>query len=116
MFTYVHVKWFYGQSEPAYYLNYFIIYYLLHLLHYIIIERSAVSGQRSAVSEHDGSVFCCPLLYITLRGTILVYLNVALSSPSIYNVIQFKGCNFCSTHFFLCKSLSDSMLYHVIFT
>ena len=25
MFTYAHVKWFYGQSERAYYLNYFII-------------------------------------------------------------------------------------------
>ena len=24
MFTYAHVKWFYGQSERAYYLNYFI--------------------------------------------------------------------------------------------
>ena len=39
------------------------------------------------------------MLYITLRGTILVYLDVPLSSPSIYNVIQFKCCNFCSTHF-----------------
>ena len=25
MFTYTHVKWFYGQSEHAYYLNYLII-------------------------------------------------------------------------------------------
>ena len=25
VFTYAHVKWFYGQSERAYYLNYFII-------------------------------------------------------------------------------------------
>ena len=24
VFTYTHVKWFYGQSERAYYLNYFI--------------------------------------------------------------------------------------------
>ena len=24
VFTYAHVKWFYGQSECAYYLNYFI--------------------------------------------------------------------------------------------
>ena len=24
MFTYAHVKWFYGQSERAFYLNYFI--------------------------------------------------------------------------------------------
>ena len=25
MFTYAHVKWFYGQSEHMYYLNYFIM-------------------------------------------------------------------------------------------
>ena len=25
VFTYTHVKWFYGQSEHAYYLNYFIM-------------------------------------------------------------------------------------------
>ena len=24
VFTYAHVKWFYGQSERAYYFNYFI--------------------------------------------------------------------------------------------
>ena len=27
VFTYAHVKWFYGQSERAYYLNYFIKLY-----------------------------------------------------------------------------------------
>ena len=27
VFTYAHVKWFYGQSERAYYLNYFINIY-----------------------------------------------------------------------------------------
>ena len=27
VFTYAHVKWFYGQSERAYYLNYFIKIY-----------------------------------------------------------------------------------------
>ena len=26
VFTYAHVKWFYGQSERAYYFNYFIIF------------------------------------------------------------------------------------------
>ena len=31
MFTYAHVKWFYGQSERAYYLNYFIKIYLSNL-------------------------------------------------------------------------------------
>ena len=30
VFTYAHVKWFYGQSERAYYLNYFINSYLKH--------------------------------------------------------------------------------------
>ena len=29
VFTYAHVKWFYGQSERAYYLNYFIIQFYL---------------------------------------------------------------------------------------
>ena len=28
MFTYAHVKWFYGQSERAYYLNYFIMIFV----------------------------------------------------------------------------------------
>ena len=28
VFTYAHVKWFYGQSERAYYFNYFIIFNL----------------------------------------------------------------------------------------
>ena len=32
MFTYAHVKWFYGQSEHAYYLNYFIKLYNAHIL------------------------------------------------------------------------------------
>ena len=27
VFTYAHVEWFYGQSERAYYLNYFINQY-----------------------------------------------------------------------------------------
>ena len=32
VFTYTHVKWFYGQSEHAYYLNYFIKLYYAHIL------------------------------------------------------------------------------------
>ena len=31
VFTYTHVKWFYGQSEHVYYLNYFIIVDVKHL-------------------------------------------------------------------------------------
>ena len=31
VFTYAHVKWFYGQSERAYYLNYFIKIYFSNL-------------------------------------------------------------------------------------
>ena len=31
VFTYAHVKWFYGQSERAYYLNYFIKDILSHI-------------------------------------------------------------------------------------
>ena len=33
MFTYAHVKWFYGQLERAYYLNYFIKFSYLLLLY-----------------------------------------------------------------------------------
>ena len=29
VFTYARVKWFYGQSERAYYLNYFITLYII---------------------------------------------------------------------------------------
>ena len=29
VFTYTHVKWFYGQLECAYYLNYFVIFFIL---------------------------------------------------------------------------------------
>ena len=31
VFTYAHVKWFYGQSERAYYLNYFTIIPIVHM-------------------------------------------------------------------------------------
>ena len=31
VFTYAHVKWFYGQSERVYYLNYFIIISVIFL-------------------------------------------------------------------------------------
>ena len=30
VFTYSHVKWFYGQSEHAYYLHYFIILFVVY--------------------------------------------------------------------------------------
>ena len=32
VFTYAHVKWFYGQSERAYYLNYFINHFIYQLV------------------------------------------------------------------------------------
>ena len=32
VFTYAHVKWFYGQSECAYYLNYFITIFVAHTI------------------------------------------------------------------------------------
>ena len=37
MFTYAHVKWFYGQSEHGYYLNYFIIIIVSHDFPYSVI-------------------------------------------------------------------------------
>ena len=36
VFTYAHVKWFYGQSERVYYLNYFINFAFTWLLYIII--------------------------------------------------------------------------------
>ena len=35
VFTYAHVKWFHGQSERAYYLNYFIICYVIFLAFFL---------------------------------------------------------------------------------
>ena len=37
VFTYAHVKWFYGQSERGYYLNYFIIIIVSHDFPYSVI-------------------------------------------------------------------------------
>ena len=34
VFTYVHVKWFYGQSERTYYLNYFIKKHIYKQIHF----------------------------------------------------------------------------------
>ena len=36
MFTYTHAKWFYGQSECVYYLNYFIIL-VIKFVYYVVI-------------------------------------------------------------------------------
>ena len=35
VFTYAHVKWFYGQSERAYYLNYFIKLYSISIYDFL---------------------------------------------------------------------------------
>ena len=32
MFTCAHVKWFYGQSERVYYLNYFVNHFIYQLM------------------------------------------------------------------------------------
>ena len=45
MFTYAHVKWFYGQSERAYYLNYFIKFDCASVLHIPIVHAHDVSKQ-----------------------------------------------------------------------
>ena len=36
MFTYADAKWFYGQSECVYYLNYFIIL-VIKFVYYVVI-------------------------------------------------------------------------------
>ena len=49
VFTYAHVKWFYGQSERAYYLNYFIMLFLL--LFYLLLLASVTPNLTQAASQ-----------------------------------------------------------------
>ena len=67
MFTYAHVKWFYGQSERAYYLNYFIIYTFAHLveLNYLVITPPPPSHP-SNLRSHPVSLEIHPLTYLLL--------------------------------------------------
>ena len=75
MFTYAHVKWFYGQSERAYYLNYFIIYTFAQLveLNYIVINPTHPTPPHptppphpSNLSSHPVSLEIHPLTYLLL--------------------------------------------------
>ena len=50
-----------------------------------------------------------------IKGHNISFLDLPLSSPSIYNVIQFMCCKFCSTHFFLCKSLLFILCYITLY-
>ena len=64
VFTYSHVKWFYGQSERAYYLNYFIINgnYCILCTFNVFSPDSGCSkdGQRHPVDSAAGSVNISP--------------------------------------------------------
>ena len=68
MFTYAHVKWFYGQSERAYYLNYFIKKTYVQCLLYRFIHNpkdfdfisSFLPGK---VSQHHYSIKFCVYVY-----------------------------------------------------
>ena len=73
------------------YLSFFLYFFIKNLESFVILN---FKGHNISLSR------CVPLLSFNIQ----------------MNVIQFKCCNFCYTHFFLCKSLSDTMLYHVIFT
>ena len=60
VFTYTHVKWFYGQSERAYYLNYFIM----------LIYK----WERNLVNINFVSIFMHPsnMLDVNWRGLVLL--------------------------------------------
>ena len=68
MFTYAHVKWFYGQSERAYYLNYFIIYTFAQLveLNYLVINPTPPPTHPSNLRGHPVSLEIHPLTYLLL--------------------------------------------------
>ena len=64
LFTYAHVKWFYGQSERAYHLNYFIILFVLSLFH---IARLSDSLHTFNADPHELSRFSkllCNVLFV----------------------------------------------------
>ena len=60
VFTYAHVKWFYGQLERAYYLNYFIKFYgkrkLLSKKHY---QKPCLRAKGGEKCETSAFVFHC---------------------------------------------------------
>ena len=56
MFTYAHVKWFYGQSEHAYYLNYFInVSQILPVPYFIAYFRPEVCKTECNSKDHKSS-------------------------------------------------------------
>ena len=56
MFTYAHVKWFYGQSERAYYLNYFInVSQILPVPYFIAYFRPEVCKTECNSKDHKSS-------------------------------------------------------------
>ena len=56
VFTYAHVKWFYGQSERAYYLNYFInVSQILPVPYFIAYFRPEVCKTECNSKDHKSS-------------------------------------------------------------
>ena len=56
VFTYAHVKWFYGQSEHAYYLNYFInVSQILPAPYFITYFRPEVCKTECNSKDHKSS-------------------------------------------------------------
>ena len=58
VFTYAHVKWFYGQSECAYYLNYFInefnvLFHLFSCLLHLCTCSLALIDTRILILPHN---------------------------------------------------------------
>ena len=68
MFTYAHVKWFYGQSERAYYLNYFIKVRVLRTL-----EKSQKHEPKASAFLHFSRVLKNSQLPIELSNALRAF-------------------------------------------
>ena len=84
MFIYAHVKWFYGQSERAYYLNYFINMYI-----YIYVRPFSKTLQLENV--HEISETCvlikntlvCKFVYISYVYLFNMYIYIYIGSLQV---------------------------------
>ena len=91
MFTYAHVKWFYGQSECAYYLNYFIMLIYkwernLVNINFVSIFRHPFNmlgvNWRGLVSSCWSFLVPFCVSFLNLWNQLLLPLNFAASSAS----------------------------------
>ena len=64
VFTYAHVKWFYGQSERAYYLNYFIKKYEAFSRNWIWLDKFTSYVIKMVEVFYISCLFFCDLMWI----------------------------------------------------